>query len=298
MKLRKRYLLVAGVLGATIAAMPAIASSGSPSVSGTASIMWSPMEVTVATGGTVMFQNTSGIPHGIIWESGPATPICESSVPVGAGHYSSSWSGSCTFPTEGTYAYYCSYHGKEMSGKVIVNAGETTTATTVTTPTATTTTTTMTTSTMVMPTTPAMTGSSATGAAPPVPSGEPRSGHEAVSPLSGSAPNAIKLARTQHGRSVHGSLQISQAGVGAHVEIELLASAASLGNAGRSTQVRVGRLVRSALKAGTASFSITLSTQGQAALRRHGHLPLTVKITVTPVEGVTTVLKRVIVVHA
>jgi plastocyanin len=117
---RKRYLLLAGVLGAAIAVVPAIAES-SPTVSGTESIMWVPSEVTVAPGGTVTFQDTSTVvPHGIVWEAGnPSTPVC-SGVPINKGE--TNWKGTCTFTNVGTYKYFCFVHGMAMSGRVIVSS--------------------------------------------------------------------------------------------------------------------------------------------------------------------------------
>jgi plastocyanin len=117
---RKRYLLLAGVLGAAIAVVPAIAES-SPTVSGTESLMWVPPEVTVAPGGTVTFQDTSTVvPHGIVWEAGnPSTPVC-TGVPINKGE--THWKGSCTFTNVGTYRYFCFVHGMAMSGRVIVSS--------------------------------------------------------------------------------------------------------------------------------------------------------------------------------
>jgi plastocyanin len=119
---RKRYLLLAGVVGAALGAVPAIAET-SPTVSGTESLKWVPPEVTVAPGGTVNFQNTSAsVPHGVVWEAGnPSTPAC-SGVPVNRGE--TNWKGSCTFTNAGTYRYYCYVHGRAMSGSV--NVGSTT----------------------------------------------------------------------------------------------------------------------------------------------------------------------------
>jgi plastocyanin len=120
MRTRKLYLLLAGVLGATCVAVPAIAES-SPTVSGTESLKWVPPEVTVAPGGTVTFQDTSTVvPHGIVWETGnPSTPVC-SGVPINRGE--TNWKGSCTFTNVGTYKYYCFVHGMMMSGRVIVSS--------------------------------------------------------------------------------------------------------------------------------------------------------------------------------
>jgi hypothetical protein len=97
---------------------------------------------------------------------------------------------------------------------------------------------------------------------------------------------------------VRGSVKISQAGVGGRLEVDLLASGASPAKAGHSPQVRVGRLVRTSLYAGTTSFAVPLNAKGKAALRRHRRLTLTVKITLTPVHGAAVTVTRGVVVHA
>lgn len=137
MRSHVRHLpFIALLCGATIALLPSLASSAT-----TASVealnegsglygethRWSPAQVAVTTnGGKVTFaNNSSAVPHGIVWKSGPGAPACEEGagkVPVGAGHSGYSWSGACTFTQEGTYSYYCSVHGLAMSGTVYVNA--------------------------------------------------------------------------------------------------------------------------------------------------------------------------------
>ena len=49
--------------------------------------------------------------------------------------------------------------------------------------------------------------------------------------------------------------------------------------------MRVGRLVRSSLKAGRMSFSVPLSSRGKASLRRRRRLLLTAKITLRDIHG-------------
>jgi len=118
--LRRRYLPLAAAVGAAIAVVPAVTGlASSATVQGTSQITWSPEKVTLGAPGSVMFENPSGIPHGIVWSGGPETPSCESGVPVDSSS-SSNWKGSCTFTKEGTYTYYCSYHGMKMSGTITV----------------------------------------------------------------------------------------------------------------------------------------------------------------------------------
>jgi plastocyanin len=127
-RLSKRYLSFAGALGATAILLPAIASSASPTgtVQALAPYSWSPPSATVNTGGSLTFKNESGINHGIIWTGGTAgaTPVCNTqageNIPIGAGNWSTSWSGSCTFAKAGTYTYECSFHMALMRGTVTV----------------------------------------------------------------------------------------------------------------------------------------------------------------------------------
>ncbi len=60
---------------------------------------------------------------------------------------------------------------------------------------------------------------------------------------------------------MRGSIKVSQAGSGGRLEVGLFAGA-SLAKAWHSEQVRVGRLVRSSLKAGSVSSSVPLSAKG------------------------------------
>jgi hypothetical protein len=141
-----------------------------------------------------------------------------------------------------------------MTGTITVNANGTTTTTT--TPTTTTTTT--------------------TTESPP------------NSPLAG----APTLRSSQRGGSVKGSLDITTAGAGDRLEVDVFARSASLAKTGRSTPVRVGRFVRSSVAAGKVPFVVKLNARARKALRRHHRLALTVKIVLTPFYGEPTTLTR------
>ncbi len=210
---------------------------------------WSPARASVVAGGAVTIRNPGTVPHGVHWIGGPATPACSSGVPVGTSAAASGtkWSGTCTFAQAGTYTFYCTVHGAEMTGTVTASAA----------------------------------------GAPPAPS--------EGSPLAGSASEAIKLASNQHGKAVHGSVAISLAGAGGRLEVDLLANSASLASA---RQVRVGRIVRTELQAGKVSFSVPLNARARGALRRHGRLGLSVKVTVTLAGGSAVSSTRHIVLHS
>jgi plastocyanin len=127
-RLRKRYLSFATALVATAVLLPAIASSASPTetVQALAPYSWSPASAAASTGGSLTFKNESGINHGILWTGGTAgaTPTCNTQagddIPIGAGEWSTSWHGSCTFAKAGTYTYECSYHMALMRGTITV----------------------------------------------------------------------------------------------------------------------------------------------------------------------------------
>jgi plastocyanin len=129
MRPRPRYLWLVALLGFVAVMLPSIASSATTAtveaISPGIYPYWHPEEVAVTTAtGTVTFVNSSpSVPHGIVWKSTPATPVCEegaNQVPVNT--WKTNWKGSCTFPSEGVYKYYCAYHGEAMSGTVYVNA--------------------------------------------------------------------------------------------------------------------------------------------------------------------------------
>jgi hypothetical protein len=229
---------------------------------------------TIAQGGRISFEdNDSKAPTDVLWKG--VAPSCTPEAPSTP---KTSWSSTCTFANAGEYGF----ESQELFNadgfnytqyKVIVEKSGGTGIT----PTPTTTTPTTTT-----PTTPMMPG-------------EPSQG--SGSPLEGGS-RALKLAGSQRGSTVHGQVKVSQAGAGGRLEVGLFAAAASLAKARRLPQARVGRLVRSSLKAGSVSFSVSLSANGKAALRRHRRLALTVKVTLTPQHGAAMTVTRNVVVHA
>lgn len=266
----KRYLVAAVVVGVTVGALPALASSaGEPTVSAIcasecssfyAKYAWSPSEATVASGGTVKFANTTpGTPHGIVWSSS-LKPSCASSVPVGPEKSSSEeWSGACTFSQPGTYSYYCSVHGLSMSGTIHVSGeGTTTTVPTATTPSTETTT-------------------SAPTTAPSSPGAAPL--------LAGPPSRALKLANAQRGGQVRGSIAVSKAAVGGRLDVELLAGRSALAGASRHMLLPAGRLVHSVTRAGNMPFAVSLTKRARHALAHRRRLALVVKLMLTPTHG-------------
>jgi hypothetical protein len=231
-------------------------------------------KITIAVGGEVIFKDTKTEAN-IEWMG--TAPTCSSGVPVSPTPPKTSWEGKCKFEQPGTYRFESStlFNGgptEDYRKYEVVVEGGTTGPTGTTTSGTTTRTTTSTTTT----------------------ASEPGSGHG--SPLEGGS-SALKLAGSQRGSTVHGSIKVSQAGSGGRLEVELLAGGASLSKVRHVGRIRVGRLVRSSLKSGNVSFAVPLSARGKASLRRHRHLALKVKITLSPLQGAAVTLTRGVVLH-
>jgi hypothetical protein len=274
---------LAVLIGAAVAVLPALAAAPSEAklevnencveanwpcwaVPGSGANPAPASKVTIATGGEVMFTDHASTAAAVVWMG--SAPAC-TGVPTSA---MTGWEGKCKFEQPGTYKFESSTLWPEYTRYEIVVEGAAT-GTTPTTPTTTTPTTTT-------PTTPTTLS-------------EPGHG----SPLEGGS-KALKLAGSQRGSTVRGSIKVSQTGSGGRLEVGLFAAGASLAKAGHPGQVRVGRLVRSSLTAGSVSFSVPLSAKGKAALRHHRRLALTVKITLTPAHGAAVTVTRGVVVHA
>jgi plastocyanin len=287
--MRKGMLVAAlAALGGSAVILPAVAGSeASPTVMAVNSTgiyaeqihSWSPSRVTVAEGGSVTFSNPTTVPHGVDWIGSPATPVCSGGVPVGTSEAASGteWSGNCTFTASGTYTFYCTVHKAAMSGTIAVSAP-------VVEPPPTTT----------SPSTPTgSTGSGSGGGAgqPDITNGGGSSGLGG-SPFAGGAANALRLSPAQRGDAVRGSLAVSAAGARGSLEVDVLAKAASLARAGHAASVRVGKLERGSLTAGTVRFRVPLNARARRALARRGRLALTVEITLRPIVGSAAKIER------
>jgi plastocyanin len=279
MTMRRRYLWLVAVSALTFVLAPVIASSEPLPVEAInegggfygETHRWSNVPQTINAGEKVTFSNPGEVPHGVEWRSA-VKPACEEGagkVPVGTTFSASGtkWSGKCTFSQAGSYLFYCTVHGAAMSGTITVNASGTTTATT--TPTTTTTTT--------------------TGTTPPP-------GSES-SPLEGPASKSVQFAKSQHGDSVRGTVNLAQSAVGGRLEADVFAQSALLAKAKQRSPVRVGQLVRSRLGAGRLHISVALNAKARRALKRHRRLALTVKIVLTPASGEALSINRTVIQH-
>ncbi len=306
MRLRKRHFLLIAMLGAAVAVVPALASSGTePTINAIEEmgvytyVRWSPSEAQVAPTGSVTFQDVAGEgEHGVIWKPGnPEPPTCSGVPNVGA----KEWKGTCSFTKPGVYEFECAVHHSLMTGRITVGEGGTTTSSSSTTSTSTSSSYTYSSTTTTTTSPPTTTQTATTAVTPSVGGGAPQS--PPVTGLGGEgpgspAPLALLLSRSQHGTAVHGSTDVPPALGGSRLEVDLLATTASLARAHRLAPVRVGRFVRASVAAGKAPFSVTLSSQGKRALRRHGHLALTVKVTLTLPSGTAMSTTRSMVLHS
>jgi hypothetical protein len=322
-KLRKRYLPVAAVLGAAVAIVPALAGATTEVkkleinencvesawpcwTAGSGSNPAPALRVEIAVGGEVMFTDHATTKAAVVWMG--SVPACKG-VPTSE---MNDWEGKCEFTQEGTYKFEsatlfdnentpygdANYRKYEIVVKS-ASTGTTTTGTTTTgtTTTGTTPTGTTPTGTTTTPTTPTATTSTQPSGGGAATATTPSSIETPPPPVGGSTVATIALANGQHGDAVHGTVQIPAADGGARLEVELLAQGASLAKVKRSSSSRVGRLVRSSAPAGTVSFTVALDAQAKRALRHRHKLALTVKIVLTPKHGAAMTLTRSVVVR-
>jgi len=231
-------------------------------------------KVTIASGGSVAFADSKTAAN-IAWTG--TAPTCEPAVPVAPASPKTGWEGKCTFATPGTYNFESSTlfnDGVDNYTKyeVVVEASATT------------------------PSTPNTgEGSSKGGSTPGTTTSGPAPARE--SPTGSPLSDAPRISSSQRGSTVKGSLEVSRAGVGDRLEVDLLATTASLAKAGHATQV-VGRFVSVSVGAGQRPFSVKLNSKATRALKRHHRLALKVKITLTPVYGEATSVTRSVTLHA
>jgi hypothetical protein len=284
MRLRTLLLFaLAALLGAAVTVLPALAASPSeaklevnencvepdwpcwatPGSSRPAS------KVTIASGGSLAFADSKTAAN-IAWVGTP--PACEPAVPVAPAPPKTGWEGKCTFATPGTYDFESSTLFNDgidnyTKYEVVVEASNAT-------PTG---------------TTGAGGSTPGTTTSGPVPAGETPTG----SPLSG----APRISSSQRGSTVKGSIEVSKAGAGDRLEVDLIATTPSPAKTGQATQV-VGRFVSASVSAGQRSFSVKLNTKARRSLKRHHRLALKVKIALTPAYGEETILTRSVTLHA
>jgi plastocyanin len=227
-------------------------------------------KVTIASGGSITFADEKTAAN-ITWTG--TAPMCESAVPVAPASPKTGWEGKCTFATPGTYKFESSTLWPEYTKYEVVVEGSASAPSTGTT---------------------GEVGSQG-GSTP----GTSTSGSASASESPTGAPlsSAPRISSSQRGSTVRGSLEISNAAAGDRLEVDLIATTASLAKARHATQV-VGRFVSASVGAGQRSFSVTLNTKARRALRLHHRLALKVSITLATVNGVATSFTRSVTLHA
>ncbi|MGD0453803.1 MAG: hypothetical protein ABSB69_09395 [Solirubrobacteraceae bacterium] len=286
------------LLGAAVVVLPALAASSEAKIEVNEDCIasnwqcWTspgaspkPASVTIAAGEVVTFADKTSFAANITWKG--AAPTC-SGVPVSPAPAATGWEGTCRFEQSGTYQFEDASMYYPKATVEVSAAGTTPTGTT---PTGTTTT---------GSTSSGPSGSSTTssGSGSSTQTGGPDGANTPLgSLLVGGVSAALELAGAQHGQAVHGSVDVSQAGAGGRLEVELLALSASLASAGHSAHVQVGRVVRASLQAGTVTFTVALDARARHALRVHRRLALSVRIVLSPAHGSAVTITRSVVVR-
>jgi hypothetical protein len=293
--LRRLLFPLVGLLGAGVVVLPALAASSEAKIEVAENCnepnwpCWAvpgsnpkPESVKIAPGGVVTFADNTSVAANIAW-SGPA-PTCSASVPVSPTAAKTGWEGTCKFEAAGTYKFESSSLWFEYTKYEILVEAATTGTTTTGTGTGT-----------AGGSTPGGTGMGTTPSAagdPASPGGQGEAGKPLGSLLAVGVSSALALGSAQHGQSVHGSVDVSQAAAGGRLEVELLARNASLASAGHSAQVQVGHVARSLTRAGRATFAVALDAKARHALRQRRRLTLSVKIVLSPAHGSALTITR------
>jgi plastocyanin len=275
-RLRRWSVPLVAALGAAAAVLPALAQGDGPPASASFTAvdnLWvlagSPgTRATIATGGTVSFSYPSGSnTHDVVFPSAqpsscamtsgtsanPVPPLPDP--PQGPG-----WAGTCTFTVPGTYTFYCRVHPDSMVGSIVVQDPPPATVPTTTTDTA-----------------PVV-------VSPPPADTTPATTVVPVAPRP-AAIGSVTVAKVQRGSVLKGSLVVGQAG---RLSLAALAPRSAVVSTAAVRLTTVGRVAARTVAAGRRSFSIKLTATGRRALRRHGRLTITVRVTLAGASGTVT----------
>ncbi len=229
-----------------------------------------PADVTILPGGRVDFAYPSGDSRHNVRFTGELPASCTSSAGPAATRSAlptapspAGWAGRCEFGTFGTYPFVCELHGS-MTGSVTVIASST--------------------APLAPPPPP---GTSPPGASPPPSGASPAPPGSSPPPSApgtrAAAARGLKLADPQRRFGVTGSVLVTRSGSRLLARAFARRSALS-GGRGRRL-VLVGRRLRSPVGAGRVGFSVALNHAARRALRRHGRLTISLRLTVTPPDG-------------
>ena len=271
-------LTVTAALAVAASALVAVPAGGQTAVSGFVAVdggegeygteppYWSgpngAAAMSIAPGGTISFAYPAGASmHNATFEG--QQPICTQTSPTAADPgprlpaepSGPGWAGTCTFDTSAVYHLVCGLHPDMRATITVGNPSPPPGPPPPVAP---------------PPPPPA-------GAAPPPAGATPPTG------ALGPAASGLRVAATQSGTIVRGSLLIARAG--SRLDVRVDARRKALGSTQRSGSVRVGRLGRTALGARRVAFAVKLTTAAVRALRGNGRLALTLRVTVTPTTG-------------
>ena len=218
----------------------------------------------IEPGGTVTFAYSAGASlHNVAFTTIQPTACTQTAGSVGGAvpplpnpSDGPGWAGSCTFNTPGTYDFYCDLH-PTMVGRVIVRD----------------------------PNPPPPPAPPPGAPSPPPPPGSPppppapAGGSGAPPPPPPAAPSAaragsgLRLAASQRGTAIRGSVRIARPGSRLKVEAHWLGT------------TRVATLLRSRSGDGRVPFAAALTPAARRTLRRIGRLQLRVRVVVTHPAG-------------
>jgi plastocyanin len=228
--------------------------------------------LTIAAGGTVVFQEDGSNPHNVVFKTAPAS--CEQTAGPSSGPVpplpnqpsNAEWIGTCTFTAPGTYTFYCALHGTAMNGSVTVPGATTPPAP----------------SPPVSPPPPI----SPAPPPPPPPSTVP----------TGPAGSGLRVTTPQSSFTLRGSVVVRSAG--SRLLARAFAKRRAISGGSSALLMQVGRQQRSSVGPGRVSFSALLSATGRRALRRNGRLAITFRLTVTPPSGTAYTASRTVILRA
>ena len=223
--------------------------------------------ISIAPGATVGFSYPAGASvHNATFEG--LQPVCTQTSPTQSGPGSRlpstasgpGWAGTCTFNASGVYQLACGLHS-EMRGTITVGRSP------------------------PPPPPPPPPGAPPPPAPPPPPGAAPPPAPGAPPPASalGAAASGLKVAATQTGTVVRGSVLVARPG--SRLDVRLIARRKALGSTRQSGSVSVGSLRRTSVGGRRVEFAVKLSAAAKRVLRRDGRLAITLRLTVTPATG-------------
>ncbi|MFN2589374.1 MAG: plastocyanin/azurin family copper-binding protein, partial [Actinomycetota bacterium] len=114
--MKTRAVLVVLILAVLTISAPAFAATTAVSIGDN---FYSPEQVTIAVGDTVVWTHNGQAPHSVTADDGSfdSSPTCPATGCLETGDTYSH-----TFTTAGTFGYFCKVHGQSMSGSVVVKA--------------------------------------------------------------------------------------------------------------------------------------------------------------------------------